>query len=239
MLDKNKTYLVLNYNGSPVAVSTRNDSYIIPGGTSVEPASVPLSVDEIIQINSNSPVFKIGLLWFEPEFEEELYKECRIRNSKNILSDAQIEDAILNPTLDKLNKLLAIENEQYFERCYGIYIGLKNSNHSIKQNVENVMLARRKELRNRKYKTGILLTKKETNALSEEAFKEAQEQNKKLSNEVDELKAMVAQLLAAQQNSASAKAEAEVSNTAIEVETTPDIKPEPKKATRGRPKKNS
>jgi hypothetical protein len=34
MLDKNKTYLVLNYNGSPVAVSTRHESYIIPGGSS-------------------------------------------------------------------------------------------------------------------------------------------------------------------------------------------------------------
>lgn len=238
MLDKNKTYLVLNYNGSPVAVSTRHESYIIPGGSSESPSSMPLSVDEIVQINSNSNVFKMGLLWFEEEVQEELYKECRIRNWENILRDKEIEDIILHPTLEKLERLLSIENEQYFERCYGIYIGLKNSNHSIKQNVENVMLARRKELRNRKYKTGILLTKKETNVVSEEALKETQEQNVKLTKEVDELKAMVAQLLAAQQNSASATAETKPAEDSDKTETT-DITQETKKASRGRPKKNS
>ena len=238
MLDKNKTYLVLNYNGSPVAVSTRHESYIIPGGSSESPSSMPLSVDEIVQINSNSNIFKMGLLWFEEEFQEDLYTECRIRNWKDILTDSQIEDIILHPTLEKLEKLLSIENEQYFERCYGIYIGLKNSNHSIKQNVENIMLARRKELRNRKYKTGILLTKKETSTVSEEVLKETQEQNAKLTQEVDELKAMVAQLLAAQQNSAPATAETENADEDIETKAT-DTTQEPKKATRGRPKKNS
>ena len=239
MLDKNKTYLVLNYNGSPVAVSTRHESYIIPGGSSESPSSMPLSVDEIVQINSNSNVFKMGLLWFEDEFQDDLYKECRIRNWKDILTDSNIEDIILHPTLEKLEKLLAIENEQYFERCYGIYIGLKNSNHSIKQNVENVMLARRKELRNRKYKTGILLTKKESSTVSEEALKETKEQNVKLTKEVDELKAMVAQLLAAQQNSAPAIVETEPAEAKVESSTTANVAQESKKTTRGRPKKNS
>ena len=240
MLDKNKTYLVLNYNGSPVAVSTRHESYIIPGGSSESPSSMPLSVDEIVQINSNSNVFKMGLLWFEEEFQEDLYKECRIRNWKDILIDSEIEDIILHPTLEKLERLLSIENEQYFERCYGIYIGLKNSNHSIKQNVENVMLARRKELRNRKYKTGILLTKKEAPAVSEELLKETQEQNAKLTHEVDELKAMVAQLLAAQQNSVPTTGQVfATTETNTESETTTNVTQEPKKATRGRPKKNS
>ena len=239
MLDKNKTYLVLNYNGSPVAVSTRHESYFIPGGSSESPASMPLSVDEIVQINSNSNVFKMGMLWFEEQFQEELYKECRIRNWKDILTDSEIEDTILHPTLEKLERLLSIENEQYFERCYGIYIGLKNSNHSIKQNVENVMLARRKELRNRKYKTGILLTKKETPVVSEKMLKETQEKNEKLTKEVDELKAMVAQLLAAQQNSASAIVETETTETKVKTETTADTTQEPKKATRGSPQKIS
>ncbi len=239
MLDKNKTYLVLNYNGSPVAVSTRHESYIIPGGSSVSPSSMPLSVDEIVQINSHSNVFKMGILWFEEEFQEDLYKECRIRNWQDILTDSEIEDIILHPTLEKLERLLSIENEQYFERCYGIYIGLKNSNHSIKKNVENVMLARRKELRNKKYKTGILLTKKETPAVSEEILKETQEKNEKLTKEVDELKAMVAQLLAAQQNSAPVKVKTETTEKKIETEIATDTTQEPKKATRGRPKKNS
>ena len=50
MLDKNKTFLVLNYNGSPVAVSTRHESYIIPGGSSESPSSIPLSVNGLPSI---------------------------------------------------------------------------------------------------------------------------------------------------------------------------------------------
>lgn len=235
MLDKNKTYLVLNYDGNPVAVSTRHESCIIPGGTNDQPSSMPFSLDEIIQINSNSPVFKMGLLWFEKEFEKDIYEECRIRNWQDILSNEEIEDIIIHPTLAKLEKLLAIENEQYFERCYGIYIGLKNASYAITQNVENIMLARRKELRNRKHKTGILLTKKETTNVTEEALNEAKEQNAKLASEVDELKAMVAQLLAAKQSDTTEKPTAE-----IEQETKmAEVKTETKKTTRGRPKKNS
>ena len=49
---------------------------------------------------------------------------------------------------------------------------------------------------------------------------------------------MVAQLLAAQQNSASAAAETKPAEDSDKTETT-DIVQEPKKATRGRPKKNS
>ena len=102
------------------------------------------------------------------------------------------------------------------------------------------MLARRKELRNRKYKTGILLTKKETPAVSEEVLKETQEQNAKLTQEVDELKAMVAQLLAAQQNSVSTTGQVvATAKTNAESETTTNATQESKKATRGRPKKNS
>jgi len=240
MLDKNKTYLVLNYNGSPVAVSTRHESYTIAGGSLTEPASIPLSVDEIIQINSNSPVFKIGLLWFEEEYQKDLYEECRIRNWEEILSDSSIEDIILHPTLAKLQKLLLIENEQYFERCYGVYIGLKNSNHSIQQNVENLMLVRRKELRNRKYKTSIELSKKDSNILDEEAFKEAQEQNKKLAEEVDQLKAMIAQLLNSNKDLSSKQDEKVASKMNNETAVATDnIKQEPQKVGRGRPRKKS
>ena len=82
----------------------------------------------------------------------------------------------------------------------------------------------------------ILLTKKETPAVSEEMLKETQEKNEKLTKEVDELKAMVAQLLAAQGTPA---VEPTASATDIAVKTAINTAQEPKKATRGRPKKNS
>lgn len=158
MLDKNKTYLVLNKNSSPVIVETRYDGYVIPAGSENEPSALPFSVDEISQINSKAPVFKVGLLWFEPEFEKDLYEDvCHIRNWQDILKDSEIEDAITHPTIEKLNKIISIQNPMYFERCYGIYMGLRNANFALQGNVISVMNMRYKEMRRKKLETGIKL----------------------------------------------------------------------------------
>lgn len=100
MLDKGKNYMVLNYGSSPVCVQTRYESILIPGGSREAPASLPLSVDEILQINNNSPLFKCGVLFFEPEYAEELYDACRIKNWRDILTDEQIEEIRSSCKLD-------------------------------------------------------------------------------------------------------------------------------------------
>ena len=46
-LNKNRTYVVLNYGSSPVAISLKNMSVLIPGGSVESPAMYPLSLDEI------------------------------------------------------------------------------------------------------------------------------------------------------------------------------------------------
>lgn len=219
MLDKNKTYLVLNKNSSPVVVDTRYDGYVIPAGSEEEPSSLPFSVDEISQINSKAPVFKVGLLWFEPEFQKELYEEvCHIRNWEDILTDDQIEDAIIHPTIDKLNKILAIQNEMYFERCYGIYMGLRNANFAIQGNVISVMNMRYKEIRHKKLETGIKLTKsmisepqnndelkdvKSQLAQVQEERDKALKKSEENSKEIAELKAMIKKLMSSKNDSQS------------------------------------
>lgn len=162
MISKTKTYLVLNPCSSPVVAATRNDSFTIPGGTKNTPGSWPLSIDEIIQINSGSPLFKTGYLYFEPEYEAEIYEELRIRDWKSILREDDVEDIILNPTVEKLQRIVDIDSDFYFERVYGIYIGLKNANYAIAGNVQTVFTARHREFKNGKKKSGIVLTRKET-----------------------------------------------------------------------------
>lgn len=211
MIDKNKTYLVLNKNSSPIVVDTRYDGYVIPAGTEEEPSSLPFSADEISQINSKAPVFKVGLLWFEPEFQKDLYEEvCHIRDWQDILSDADIEDAIIHPTIEKLNRILAIQNPMYFERCYGIYMGLRNANCALQRNVITVMNMRYKEMRHKKFDTGIKLTKsmitepdhsdlEETKRQLKQAQAErdaALLQTKENSREIAELKKMLEGLMA-------------------------------------------
>ena len=191
MVSKNKTYLVLNYCSSPVCVDTRNDSYIIPGGSAEEPASMPFPLEEIMQINSNSPVFKYGILWFEEEFKEDIYNELRIRDWQNILTDTEIERVILNPEVDKLERILAITSEFYFERIYGIYVGLKNANASIPENVKTVMTLRKKEFRQNKKSTEITLRKSE-NTVDKEKDKQIED----LKAQLEALQKMVSNITA-------------------------------------------
>ena len=157
-ISKTRNYLLLNYCSSPVAVSTRYDSFLIPGGTEDNPGSLPFTIDEISVINSNSQALRIGMLWPEPEFREEIYEEIRVPAWQTILTDREIRDILLSPTLDGMQKLLSIENDAYFERIRGIYMGLVNAGADISNKVATMMEARRQEFAKNQRKTKIILT---------------------------------------------------------------------------------
>lgn len=166
-ISKTRNYLLLNYCSSPVAVSTRYDSFLIPGGTEAEPGSLPFTIDEIAVINSNSQALRIGMLWPEPEFREEIYEEIRVPAWQTILTDREIRDILLNPTLDGMQKLLSIENDAYFERIRGIYMGLINAGADISNKVATMMEARRQEFAKNQRKTKIVLTPHEDKTTSD------------------------------------------------------------------------
>lgn len=156
-ISKTKNYLVLNYNSSPVGISTKHESYLVEGGTREAPGSLPLTFDEISVVNSNSPAFKIGLLRFEPEYEAELYDSLSIRDWKNIFTIEQIEKALTEPDMETSQKILDIENDAYFERIRGVMIGLRNSGVDIPGKMERMIEQRRLELARRQRKTEIKL----------------------------------------------------------------------------------
>ena len=169
-----KTYNVLNYTTSPVAlIIGRNDSILIEAGSDDEPTIYPLTEAEILYANNTTDAFKSGILRFEPEYEEELYDLCRIRNWKEIMTNKQIEDIFVNFNREKFISLFSITNPSYFNRIYGIFIGLRNAGLSVPKNVEQAMAIRYKELANGVKHTKIILTPKDTETVD---------------NEVDELK---------------------------------------------------
>lgn len=148
-LDNNKQYLVFNYSTSPVAVSTRYDSYTIPGAKDGEPTAFPLTLDEIMYINNNSGVFKYGLLWFEDIFAEALYDKLRIRDHTKILTDEQIKEILAAPTVEGLNALVSISNDAYFNRVRGIYLFMKNTS-GLSSKVSEIIEKRYREIRDKK-----------------------------------------------------------------------------------------
>lgn len=244
MADQQKTYLVLNYNTSPVAVKTRDYNEIIPAGSDTAPTGLPMTMDEITYINSTTNVFKIGILFFEPEFEEQIYGELRIRDWRQILRNEDIYEILLHPTLERLERILEIDDQMYFDRIYGAFVGLRNTGVSISANVSNVLTARYKELSEHKRKTRIELRPKTVQAEESEDIAALREQ-------MAAMQRKIAELTAAQDTTASsdavlspavtspiedipAKAEgnADVRNTPRKTEAKP-------KSGRGRPKKTS
>lgn len=184
-ISKTKNYLVLNYGHSPVGISTRHENYLIPGAEGDNPASLPLTIDEIQVVNSNSPVFKVGMLRFEEKDEKDIYEELRILDWRDILTDKAIEEILLNPTAETLQKLVSIESEPYYERIRGVYMGLKSAGASISLNVSNAIEARRDELIRHKRTTDIRVTANPDG------------QNRAASSEeVDELKRQLAEMQA-------------------------------------------
>lgn len=194
-MDKTKTYLVLNYSTSPVGIRTRNDSFVIEGGNSDEPTSMPFTLDEIIQINSGSRVFTSGLLRFEKEYEKDIYEELRIRDWQNIMTDEEIEKIIKEPTIEGLQKILDIKVEIYFERVYGVFIGLLNAGYPISQKVQNIMKARRHEFSRNIKTTKIQITPKDTqNDEIEKDVDKIKAQNEELKKQLAEIQTMMAQM---------------------------------------------
>ena len=74
---------------------------------------------------------------------------------------------MLNPTLDGMQTLLSIENDAYFERIRGIYMGLINTGADISNKVATMMEARRQEFAKNQRKTKIILTPHEDKTASD------------------------------------------------------------------------
>lgn len=181
-----KTYNILNHTTSPVVITiNRYDSIIIEKGSDDSPTAYPLTENEILYANNTTNAFKSGILRFESEHEAELYELCRIRDWKNIMTNKQIEDIFIDFKLDKFKEVLKISNASYFNRIYGVFIGLRNAGLSIPKNVEQAMSLRYKELANGTKTTKIILTpsKKEEDSQSQ--------QIKRQKKEIDELKAQI------------------------------------------------
>lgn len=182
-----KTYNILNYTTNPVAlIIGRNDSILIEAGSDDEPTIYPLTESEILYANNTTEAFKSGILRFEPEYEEALYDLCRIRNWKEIMTNKQIEDIFVNFNREKFISLFSITNPSYFNRIYGIFIGLRNAGLSVPRNVEQAMSLRYKELTNGIRHTKIVLTPKDT-----EYSDDTQNEVDALKKEIESLKTMI------------------------------------------------
>lgn len=226
-INENKLINVLNYNDNPVAIKTHQREYLCQPQENGQPSITPLIFAEIQSLNGNSNAFKIGTLRFPEDIEEKVYEEIRIADWREILKNEDIENIILNPSLDGLTKIISIKNVALFERVRGIFFSLKNTNqYDISTRVEKIINARYKELCNRKIKTDIILTPKDTStSVPSEDVNALKEQNEIMKAQMETMQKMMEQMMAMQTQNINE----EIQN--IDSET--DKTPKPKKA--GRP----
>lgn len=216
MIDRAQLYMVSNESKSPVCVTTRTGGLEIPGASEDgTPALMPMNIDDITFINSTSNAFKIGLLFFaEDEYREEIYEYIKLYDWRGIMHNEDIADIILNPTIEKLQKVLDIKNQQYFERIRGIYTSLSNRGYDVSKKVADVITGRYKEFMTGKYTSRIELVPKE----KEQAA---------VTSEIDELKAQIAELT----KLITAKTQTEAKEEEPKAETAAETKPKTAKKT--------
>lgn len=223
---------VLNYNENEVFVDSSKEHYKFNASRDGKtPSVIPISLSELQNICSNTDIIITGWLTFDDDVKEEVFKELRIANWKDILSNEDITDILTNPTMDGLQRIIDIENQTYFDRVRIIMFKLMKRGVDVTTKVSRIVEQRYDELRNRQRKSSIVLTKKDTNKdyATPDEVKELSAQNTALQNQINELQKMMEQMMAEQNTSNSIQSE-----NVNEEETVVDVSLK-KKA--GRPKK--
>lgn len=217
---------VLNYNENEVFVNSAKEHYKFNASRDGRiPAVIPMPLSEVQNISSNTDIIITGWLTFDDDVKEDIFKELRIPNWKDILTNEDIEDILTHPTIDGLQKIIDIENLTYFDRVRMIMFKLINNGIDITTKVNRIVNQRYNELQNRQRKSRIILTKKDT-SLPDDKVRELSEQNASLQSQLDEMKKMMEKMMEMQKTTQSTEVVKEATTTV------------PKKAGRP-PKKNN
>ena len=224
---------VLNYNQNDVFVDSAKEHYRFSASRDGKtPTVIPISLSELQNICSNTNIFLTGWLTFDDDVKEEIFKELRVANWRDILSNSDIEEILKHPTMEGLQKIIDIDNQTYFDRVRIIMFQLMKQGVDITSKVTRIVDQRYDELRKRQRVSSIVLTKKDTQThATADEVKELSAQNAALQSQLDEMKKMMEQMMAMQNMSKETTSdENEVSENKDDV----DIKKKP-----GRPKKST
>lgn len=196
MLDKRNVEVY--YEGtSTLFIHGQREEYVAKASVDGIPTRLTMDLSDIIFVNNDGNAIKNGMLYFDKDVEEEIYKELRINNYKDIMHDSDYEKIILHPTVDGLNKILSIRDTSQIERIRGIMYRLKEKDSfGISSKVETLIDRRHKELQSGKLKSDLLAVDKDVKVkASKEEINEVKQQNEILQNQLAEMQKMMAQLM--------------------------------------------
>ena len=137
------------YNECPFQVNLvgQRRDYIFPPCIDGEPTMNFVDFEEIEYAHSRGKVFNIGLLTFAEEDRDGMYEALGVKNWKDkVWFNADIEDIIMHPTLEKMQRVIDIKDLITFERVRGMMVRFSNEKRDVSQNVINLINARYREL---------------------------------------------------------------------------------------------
>ncbi len=189
---------VLNYNENSVFVDTATNHYTFRGSKDGKrPVEVPMPLNEVKYIASNTNLIDTGWLTFEDEFKREIFEDyLKIRDWEEILTNERIEEILLHPTVDGLRKLIEITNITQFDRVRIVMHRLKSDNADITMKVENLVNTRYKELTRRLRKSKIVITAKDVgSSIGSDEADTLRKQNESLQAQMAEMQLMMKRMM--------------------------------------------
>ena len=165
-------YMVVNeyphYVGFPMSVG---DMLMLEPADmeSGEPSRTLVHFEDILRAHTQGSLIKTGLVFFEKECEAEIYEELRIPNRENIWHRKDIKEALLNPTIDKLQRIIDGRERSVFDRIRGVYTGLINAGYDIPRKTRDVIENRFVEWQNDMSTSKIVLKPKASDDSAAEA----------------------------------------------------------------------
>ena len=196
-IKENVSIAVLNYNESNICIPTNISTHILPPAVDGVPSVDYLSFAEINYVNGISDCFRTGLVQFEDKDKEEIYSALHFSDWKNIITNAEIKDILLNPTIEGLQKIIGVTNKSVFDRIRTIFVGLKeNPDNDISNRVIKIMETRENEFKRGIYKSQIILKPKDASekAISKDEIDSIKEQNAMLMNQLADMQKMLASM---------------------------------------------
>lgn len=196
MITNNTVINVCSYMPSTIIASTSVQDYIFEPCMTDNPIILPMTAIEVKEIHSKSGVFANGYLTFEDEIKADMYDFLKIQDWENILNQVEIMNCILSGRKNDIAKLINIKAKGYFDRVYGVYTALKQSNnYDISMRVAKAIEHRYKELQQGIIKTQIELVDSFSNEDNKDKeIAEKDELLKQSQQEVSELKEQIANL---------------------------------------------
>ena len=118
---------VYNYSSSPIILHGMNRDYTVEGRVNEHPMIEDIPEDEVNYINGKSNVFRTGMLRFDDNDVDSMMEQLReIKWKETLMTEENIEDAILHPTTEKLRRIVACNDRATIERYRAALVRIQN-----------------------------------------------------------------------------------------------------------------